>query len=74
VRGGYTSSKDTLLIWVQHAAVELGNTRRIRLNATGPSPTQTAFVDMSSEIITDEFITARPFPSLGRIATAEEQA
>jgi hypothetical protein len=46
----------------------------MRLNASGPSPTQTAFVDMSSEIITDEFITARPFPSLGRIATAEEQA
>jgi NAD(P)-dependent dehydrogenase (short-subunit alcohol dehydrogenase family) len=74
VRGGYTSSKEMLVVWVQHAAVELGNTRRIRLNATGPCPTQTAFVDMSSEIITDEFIAAWPFPSLGRIATAEEQA
>ncbi len=74
VRDGYTSSKEMLVIWVQHAAVELGNTRRIRLNAIGPCPTQTAFVDMSSEIITDEFIKAWPFPSLGRIATAEEQA
>jgi NAD(P)-dependent dehydrogenase (short-subunit alcohol dehydrogenase family) len=74
VRGGYTSSKEMLVVWVQHAAIELGNTRRIRLNATGPCPTQTAFVDMSSEIITDEFIAAWPFPSLGRIATAEEQA
>jgi hypothetical protein len=37
----------------------------MRLNASGPSPTQTAFVDMSSEIITDEFIAARPFPTLG---------
>jgi NAD(P)-dependent dehydrogenase (short-subunit alcohol dehydrogenase family) len=67
-------SKEMLVVWVQHAAVELGNTRRIRLNATGPCPTQTAFVEMSTEIITDEFIAAWPFPSLGRIATAEEQA
>jgi hypothetical protein len=28
----------------------------------------------ASRIITDEFIAAWPFPSLGRIATAEEQA
>lgn len=74
VRDGYTSSKEMLVVWVQNAAVELGNSRRIRLNAIGPCPTKTAFVDMSSEIITDEFIAAWPFPSLGRIATAEEQA
>ena len=74
VRDGYTSSKEMLVIWTQFAAVELGNSRRIRLNAIGPCPTQTAFVDQSKEIITDEFIAAWPFPSLGRIATAEEQA
>ncbi|MCB2060292.1 MAG: SDR family oxidoreductase [Novosphingobium sp.] len=74
VRDGYTSSKEMLAVWVQNAAVELGNTRRIRLNAIGPCPTKTAFVDMSSEIMTDEFIAAWPFPSLGRMATAEEQA
>jgi NAD(P)-dependent dehydrogenase (short-subunit alcohol dehydrogenase family) len=74
VRDGYTSSKEMLVVWVQHAAYELGNSRRIRLNAIGPCPTQTAFIDMSKEIITDEFIAAWPFPSLGRIATAEEQA
>ncbi|MCB2073049.1 MAG: SDR family oxidoreductase [Novosphingobium sp.] len=74
VRDGYTSSKEMLVVWVQHAAVELGNTRRIRLNAIGPCPTKTAFADMSSEIMTDEFIAAWPFPSLGRMATAEEQA
>lgn len=74
VRDGYTSSKEMLAVWVQNAAVELGNSRRIRLNAIGPCPTKTAFVDMSSEIMTDEFIAAWPFPSLGRMATAEEQA
>ena len=74
VRDGYTSSKDMLVVWVQNAAVELGNSRRIRLNAIGPCPTKTAFVDQSKEIMTDEFIAAWPFPSLGRMATAEEQA
>lgn len=74
VRDGYTSSKEMLVVWVQNAAVELGNTRRIRLNAIGPCPTKTAFVDQSKEIMTDEFIAAWPFPSLGRMATAEEQA
>jgi NAD(P)-dependent dehydrogenase (short-subunit alcohol dehydrogenase family) len=74
VRDGYTSSKEMLVVWVQNAAVELGNTRRIRLNAIGPCPTRTAFVDASKDVMTDEFIAAWPFPSLGRMATAEEQA
>ena len=74
VRDGYTSSKEMLVVWVQNRAVELGNTRRIRLNAIGPCPTKTAFVDQSKEIMTDAFIAAWPFPSLGRMATAEEQA
>lgn len=74
VRDGYTSSKEMLVVWVQNKAVELGNTRRIRFNAIGPCPTKTAFVDASKDIMTDEFIAAWPFPSLGRMATAEEQA
>ena len=74
VRDGYTSSKEMLVVWVQNKAVELGNTRRIRLNAIGPCPTKTAFVEASKEILTDEFLAAWPFPSLGRMATAEEQA
>ena len=74
VRDGYTTSKEMLVVWVQNRAVELGNTRRIRLNAIGPCPTKTAFVDASKDIMTDEFIAAWPFPSLGRMATAEEQA
>lgn len=76
VRDGYTSSKEMLVVWVQHAAVKLGNERRIRLNAIGPCPTRTAFMEDSVKAgaITEEFLDAWPYPSLGRAATAEEQA
>lgn len=76
VRDGYTTSKEMLVVWVQHAAVKLGNERRIRLNAIGPCPTKTAFMDNSVKAgaMTEEFIDAWPYPSLGRMATAEEQA
>ncbi len=47
LRDGYTTSKEMLVVWVQHAAVALGNERRIRFNATGPCPTRTAFTDQS---------------------------
>ncbi len=74
VRDGYTSSKEMLVVWVQHAAVELGNARRIRLNAIGPCPTRTAFMDEQEKLLPDGFLDAWPYPSLGRIATAEDQA
>ena len=76
VRDGYTSSKEMLVVWVQHAAVRLGNERRIRLNAIGPCPTRTAFMEGSLEqgAISQGFLDKWPYPSLGRMATAEEQA
>jgi len=76
VRDGYSSSKEMLVVWVQNAAVRLGNERRIRLNAIGPCPTKTAFMDdsLSSGALTQEFLDRWPYPSLGRMATAEEQA
>ena len=74
LRDGYTTSKEMLVVWVQHAAVQLGNERRIRLNAIGPCPTRTAFMEASAETISQEFLDAWPYPSLGRMATAEEQA
>ena len=74
VRDGYTSSKEMLVVWVQNAAVELGNTRRIRLNAIGPCPTKTAFMDVQQPHLPEGFLDAWPYPSLGRMATAEEQA
>ena len=74
LRDGYTTSKEMLAVWVQHAAVQLGNERRIRLNAIGPCPTKTAFMDAQAPVLPDGFLDAWPYPSLGRMATAEEQA
>lgn len=74
VRDGYTSSKEMLVVWVQNAAVKLGNERRIRLNAIGPCPTKTAFMDEQGPLLPEGFLDAWPYPSLGRMATAEEQA
>jgi NAD(P)-dependent dehydrogenase (short-subunit alcohol dehydrogenase family) len=74
LRDGYTTSKEMLAVWVQHAAVQLGNERRIRLNAIGPCPTRTAFMDQSAHVLGQDFLDQWPYPSLGRMATAEEQA
>lgn len=74
VRDGYTTSKEMLVVWVQNAAVELGLSRRIRLNAIGPCPTRTAFMDEQEKLLPDGFLDEWPYPSLGRIATAEDQA
>jgi len=74
VRDGYTSSKEMLVVWVQNAAVKLGNERRIRLNAIGPCPTRTAFMDQQEQLLPEGFLDKWPYPSLGRIATAEDQA
>lgn len=74
LRDGYTTSKEMLVVWVQHAAVKLGNERRIRFNATGPCPTKTAFMEQSVDILSQDFLDSWPYPSLGRMATAEEQA
>ncbi len=74
LRDGYTTSKEMLVVWTQNAAVSLGNSRRIRLNATGPCPTKTAFMDVQAPALPDGFLDQWPYPSLGRMATAEEQA
>jgi NAD(P)-dependent dehydrogenase (short-subunit alcohol dehydrogenase family) len=74
LRDGYTTSKEMLVVWVQHAAVNLGNDRRIRFNAIAPCPTRTAFMDQTEEALGKNFLANWPYPSLGRMATAEEQA
>lgn len=74
VRDGYTTSKEMLVVWVQSAAVKLGLERRIRLNAIGPCPTRTAFMDEQEKLLPDGFLEKWPYPSLGRMATAEDQA
>lgn len=72
LRDGYTTSKEMLVVWVHYGAVKLGLDRRIRLNAIGPCPTRTAFTEQSG--VSEAFLDAWPYPSLGRIATAEDQA
>jgi NAD(P)-dependent dehydrogenase (short-subunit alcohol dehydrogenase family) len=74
LRDGYTSSKEMLAVWVQHAAVDLGLKRRIRFNAIGPCPTKTAFMEQSVGVLGQEFLDQWPYPSLGRMASPEEQA
>ena len=74
LRDGYTTSKEMLVVWTANAAVKLGLDRRIRLNAIGPCPTRTAFMDVQETVLPDGFLDEWPYPSLGRIATAEDQA
>jgi NAD(P)-dependent dehydrogenase (short-subunit alcohol dehydrogenase family) len=74
LRDGYTSSKEMLVVWIQHAAVDLGLKRRIRMNAIGPCPTKTAFMEQSVDVLGQGFLDKWPYPALGRMATAEEQA
>jgi NAD(P)-dependent dehydrogenase (short-subunit alcohol dehydrogenase family) len=77
IRDGYTVSKEMLIVWVQHRAISLGEERRIRLNCTAPCPTKTAFMDQAVEKLGEgfqSFIDAYPYPVLGRMASAEEQA
>lgn len=74
LRDGYTTSKEMLVVWVQHFAVQLGQQRRIRLNTIAPCPTKTAFIDQSVEVLGQEFLDNFPYPVLHRMATPEEQA
>jgi NAD(P)-dependent dehydrogenase (short-subunit alcohol dehydrogenase family) len=74
VRDGYSTSKEMLVVWVQHAAVKLGLERRIRLNAIGPCPTRTAFLDEQEKLMPQGYMEQWPYPSLGRMANAEDQA
>ena len=74
LRDGYTTSKEMLLVWVQRAAVQLGHDRRIRFNAIAPCPTRTAFMDQTEAANGKDFLARWPYPSLGRMSTAEEQA
>jgi NAD(P)-dependent dehydrogenase (short-subunit alcohol dehydrogenase family) len=71
---GYSVSKEMLIVWALHGCVRLGEERRIRINCTAPCPTDTAFMKPTMEAIGKEFFERYPYPSLGRMATPEEQA
>lgn len=74
IRDGYTVSKEMLIVWVMHSCIGLGSDRGIRINCTAPSPTRTAFMDETMKAVGREYFEAYPYPLLGRMTTAEEQA
>lgn len=74
IKDGYSVSKELLTIWVQQRAISLGRERGVRINCTWPCPTSTAFMDQAVTGFSEGFLERYPYPLLGRMATAEEQA
>jgi NAD(P)-dependent dehydrogenase (short-subunit alcohol dehydrogenase family) len=74
VKDGYSVSKEMLIVYAMHRCVSLGNKRRIRINCIAPCPTRTAFMTPTMADLGEEFFERFPYPSLGRMATPEEQA
>jgi len=74
VRDGYSSSKEMLILYALHRAKGLGEDRRIRINCIGPGPTGTAFMTPTIADLGQEYFDRFPYPVLGRMAKAEEQA
>ena len=74
LRDGYSTSKELMIVWVQQLAIRLGQQRRIRINCISPCPTDTAFMEETGKSLGQAFIDNYPYPLLGRMASAEEQA
>jgi NAD(P)-dependent dehydrogenase (short-subunit alcohol dehydrogenase family) len=74
IKDGYSVSKEMLVVYAMHRCVSLGNERRIRINCIGPCPTRTAFMTPTVAALGEDFFERFPYPSLGRMATPEEQA
>jgi NAD(P)-dependent dehydrogenase (short-subunit alcohol dehydrogenase family) len=74
VNDGYTTSKEMLIVWAMHQAVPLGEQRHIRINCIAPCPTTTAFMIPTMAELGEKFFEDFPYPTLGRMATPEEQA
>jgi NAD(P)-dependent dehydrogenase (short-subunit alcohol dehydrogenase family) len=74
VKDGYTVSKELLIVYAMNRCVSWGNERRIRVNCTAPCPTNTAFMAPTIAAMGEEYFERFPYPSLGRMATPEEQA
>ena len=74
LRDGYSSSKELLFVWTQQIAPSLAQQRRIRINCTAPCPVDTAFMAATIPNMPGGFMESYPFPLMGRMPTAEEQA
>lgn len=69
----YGTSKEMIDVWVLSLAPELGK-RGIRLSAIAPCPVSTPFMDVSIAASGKEVFDNYPYPLLGRMTTAREQA
>jgi NAD(P)-dependent dehydrogenase (short-subunit alcohol dehydrogenase family) len=74
IREGYSFSKECLIVWTMQTAVAWGEQRRIRTNCIAPGPTDTAFMVPTVAELGRAYFDAFPYPTLGRMATATEQA
>lgn len=69
---GYLFSKQVIIVWTQHAALDLAP-RGIRVNCTCPGPTDTPMLPSFEAYMGKDFMDAFPKP-LGRTSTPQEQA
>lgn len=74
LRDGYSTSKELLIVWIMQAAIPLAEQRHIRINCIAPCPIDTAFMESTAKVLGQAFMDSYPYPLLGRMASAEEQA
>lgn len=70
--GGYSQSKEAIIIWTQWRAYELAK-QGIRLNCISPGPTDTPMMPSFENMAGKQFMDNYPIP-LGRRSTPDEQA
>ncbi len=72
IASGYAPSKEAIMVWTSWRSFDLAS-KGIRINCTGPGPTDTPMMPEFEEQMGKEFMANYPIP-LGRRQTAEEQA
>jgi NAD(P)-dependent dehydrogenase (short-subunit alcohol dehydrogenase family) len=69
---GYLLSKQAIIVWTLHAALDLAP-RGIRVNCTSPGPTATPMMPSFEQYMGKDFMDRFPKPLGGRNSTPEEQ-
>ena len=69
---GYLLSKQAIIVWTLHAALDLAP-KGIRVNCTSPGPTQTPMMPSFEQYMGKDFMDRFPKPLGGRNSTPEEQ-
>jgi NAD(P)-dependent dehydrogenase (short-subunit alcohol dehydrogenase family) len=69
---GYLLSKQAIIIWTLHAALDLAP-KGIRVNSTAPGPTATPMMPSFENAMGKDFMDKFPKPLWGRNSTPEEQ-